>query len=203
MTKLIIIRHGNTFDKGDIILRVGCRTNLPLSTSGQTQAQKLGLYLKEVHLLPDTVITAPLLRSQQTATLALTAASYTCPTQIRDELSEIDHGPDEGKPEVDVVARLGTETLAAWDEQSLMPNDWSPRPEQITQNWQKLLNDLRDDQGQILWLVTSNGTARFLPPLCTWACPQPNSLKLATCGTAELEYNGASWQINSWNHRAP
>ncbi|HAO37083.1 MAG TPA: histidine phosphatase family protein, partial [Hyphomonas sp.] len=38
MARLIIVRHGNTFDKGDTVTRVGGRTDLPLSASGLAQA---------------------------------------------------------------------------------------------------------------------------------------------------------------------
>ena len=39
MTSILICRHCNTFDKGDIIRRVGARTHLPLSLSGRAQAE--------------------------------------------------------------------------------------------------------------------------------------------------------------------
>ena len=42
--KVYIVRHGNTFDKGDVVTRVGARTDLPLSSSGQTQAEQLAAY---------------------------------------------------------------------------------------------------------------------------------------------------------------
>ena len=38
-TRLIIARHGNTFDAGDIPTRVGRRTDLPLVASGEAQAK--------------------------------------------------------------------------------------------------------------------------------------------------------------------
>ena len=42
MTDIYIVRHGNTFDKGDVVTRVGARTDLPLSRSGFAQAEALG-----------------------------------------------------------------------------------------------------------------------------------------------------------------
>ncbi|MEL6754250.1 MAG: histidine phosphatase family protein, partial [Pseudomonadota bacterium] len=44
MQTLYIVRHGNTFDTGDTVLRVGGRTDLPLSTSGEMQATALGIH---------------------------------------------------------------------------------------------------------------------------------------------------------------
>jgi len=39
--QLFIVRHGNTFDPGDTVTRVGARTDLPLSSSGRAQADAL------------------------------------------------------------------------------------------------------------------------------------------------------------------
>jgi probable phosphoglycerate mutase len=41
MARVIICRHGNTFDKGDLVRRVGARTDLALSKSGIKQANFL------------------------------------------------------------------------------------------------------------------------------------------------------------------
>ena len=49
MLKLFVARHSNTFDKGDEVLRVGKRTDLPLSSSGRLQAKQLGTFLKRHH----------------------------------------------------------------------------------------------------------------------------------------------------------
>jgi len=46
MTIMLIARHGNNFDPGQTAVRVGIRTNLPLSASGRQQAINLGNYLK-------------------------------------------------------------------------------------------------------------------------------------------------------------
>ena len=42
-TKLIVVRHGNTFNKGDTILRVGSKTDLPLTATGVQQGRKARL----------------------------------------------------------------------------------------------------------------------------------------------------------------
>jgi len=47
MSRIVICRHGNTFDKGEIVTRVGARTDLPLSTSGRTQAKILAKELSD------------------------------------------------------------------------------------------------------------------------------------------------------------
>ena len=44
---IYIVRHGNTFDPGDTLLRVGARTDLALSVSGCEQADRLGRHFLE------------------------------------------------------------------------------------------------------------------------------------------------------------
>ena len=39
---LLLARHGNTFNKGDKIVWVGARTDLPLTAKGREQALALG-----------------------------------------------------------------------------------------------------------------------------------------------------------------
>ena len=57
-TKLIIARHGNTFDKGDVCVRCGLHTDLPLSVSGNAQAVLMGKFFKLKNINPDVVFTS-------------------------------------------------------------------------------------------------------------------------------------------------
>lgn len=202
---LILMRHGNTFDKGDTILRVGARTDLPLSSSGREQARKLGEHFAAQKLRPDLVFTSTLKRTIETATLALQTADYQAAVEQTPDLDEIDYGVDDGKPETDVVARLGEEALENWEKNGVMPIEWSPRPAHI----QKQMDQLKDqilslctqDRNVFVWLVTSNGIARFFAEACRWDCPRPDTLKLSTGAYAHLEYTGKDWHIKGWNIR--
>lgn len=201
MTKLIIIRHGNTFDKGDVVLRAGSRTDLPLSSSGHAQAEKLGTHLKDQGLLPDLVLTSHLKRTKETAARALAAIGHTCPTTPRPELNEIDYGIDDGKPETEVTARLGQQTLTDWDKKTIMPPEWSPRPDQICANLCHLFNDFKEQGHSTIWLVTSNGIARFIPELCKTSGPVDIKLKTAAYGSIDLRDDGL--HLLNWGVTAP
>ena len=67
MLTLLIARHGNTFDKGDIPTRVGARTDLPLVQKGREQARHIANYLKENDILPDIIFTSDLRRTKEMA----------------------------------------------------------------------------------------------------------------------------------------
>ena len=114
--RLHIVRHGNTFDKGDIVTRVGGRTDLPLSISGRAQAEALARHFAATPFA--TARSGPLKRTRETAR-AILAAQANAPELTTDLfLREIDYGPDENRPEEDVIARIGREALDAWERDS-------------------------------------------------------------------------------------
>ena len=97
-TTLIVARHGNTFSPGDVVTRVGARTDMPLSTSGLEQGWKLGLYLRDNDLLPDVVFTSALQRTQQTAEQIFAAAEI-APGNGQDTHDGGGQGQDHHDPE--------------------------------------------------------------------------------------------------------
>lgn len=200
--RLFILRHGNTFDAGDVIRRVGAGTDLPLSRSGQQQAADLGRYFADADITPDLILVSPLKRTQQTADALIAAQSGLPAWQIEPRLNELDYGPDEGLPEEQVVARLGEAALEAWDRYAQVPEGWKIEPAVLAMDWSLLLEELRAAEAQTIVLVTSNGTARFVLPLCEGG--QVDSIKLKTAAFCELRLpaNGRP-QILGWNQRAP
>ena len=186
MKRIIVVRHGNTFDAGDVIRRVGRGTDLPLSKSGQMQADALARHFED-HTF-DKAISSPLLRTRQTAE-AISSAM-----QFDDRLLEIDYGPDEGQPEDVVVARVGGDALKRWDEDGVPPPDWPIDPDQIRQDWQDIL---KEAHGTTL-IVTSNGIARFLLDVATH---DDVDRKLKTGAYGCLEEDADGWHITDWNIR--
>ncbi|MEL6688371.1 MAG: histidine phosphatase family protein [Pseudomonadota bacterium] len=188
MRRVIVVRHGNTFDTGDVIRRVGRGTDLPLSTSGRMQAEALAAQFADQTF--DNVISSPLLRTRQTA------ETVSSTIEFDDRLLEIDYGPDEGQPEDAVVARIGEDALKRWDEDATPPPDWSIDPDQIRQDWRDILEKA---QGTTL-IVTSNGVARFLLDI---ASHNGVDRKLKTGAYGCLEERADSWHITDWNVRPP
>lgn len=193
VTTLLIARHGNTFDLGETILRVGKRTDLPLSRSGIEQAKRLGVFLNQHYPVIDRVLVSQLQRTQQTARYAL--AHH--PLEVHPFLDEIDYGIDDGKPESAVIARVGARALKAWEEKGIPPADWPVDPEMIIQGW-KVFAESQAKQGGVALLVTSNGIARFAPSLL--ADPSPIvSLKMNTGAISAFECVGNEWRLLYWN----
>jgi len=198
--RLLIIRHGNTFEAGETPRRVGARTDLHLVESGREQARKIGIFLKENNLLPDVVYISGLKRTLETALLALAQAHAALTPQVLDMLTEIDYGPDENRTDEAVIARIGKEALEAWDKQGIVPPGWQADAEKIKNDWRHLAEHLQKmHKNQVVMVVTSNGIARFAPVICEDSAAI-TSFKVSTGSISLLEYND-KWSVTFWNKR--
>jgi len=203
MTDIYIVRHGNTFDRGETVTRVGARTDLPLSQSGRAQAAALAEHFQD--LIPngfDMVFSSPLLRTRQTAEAIL--KSYETAPEIRtlEFLREIDYGPDENRPEEEVVARIGQAALDAWDEKAVPPPGWDVSPESLIAEWASLLNTLSAPNSfPPVLIVTSNGIARFVLDAVTKMECDPASIKLKTGAYGRIRTYSTGATLFDWNVR--
>ncbi|MCA8901449.1 MAG: histidine phosphatase family protein [Hyphomonas sp.] len=198
MARIIVCRHGNTFDKGDTVTRVGGRTDLPLSTSGLAQAEALGRHFAGTKFA--AAYCSTLQRTRQTAEAILATCEDAPPLRVLPFLTEVDYGPDENRPEEDVLARLGAEALAAWDQHAIVPDGWIVDTDTIRDGWRALIEDSSGpDTDETILIVTSNGVARFLPGVVDLV-PDGLDLKLKTGAWGEVE-TGALSRITDWNRR--
>lgn len=200
MTRLVyIVRHGNTFDAGDTVLRVGGRTDLPLSQSGREQAARLGAHFAETGVRFSEAITGPLLRTRETAEAILATQTSPPLLHLAESLREIDYGPDEGRPEDEVVARIGADALTAWEAGSSVPPGWLVDPQALERDWLALFDVLSIDNSDPVLVVTSNGIARFALSALDGAGEHEAKLKTGAYGMIELD--GSSRKVVKWNSR--
>lgn len=194
MRRIFIIRHGNTFGSSAEARRIGARTDIPLVESGRAQADRLGAWFAGRAMPVDRLLSSPLRRARETADRMGMAIGHgldgTC-----DWLGEIDHGPDEGRPEAEVLARIGAQALADWDEQGIAPPDWIVDADRRIAAWQAFF---REERVGVDLLVTSNGAARFA--LIAAGLPQA-SLKLRTGAFGELVVDAGAVRLERWDQR--
>jgi len=183
MSQVYIVRHGNTFDKGDVIRRVGGRTDLPLSISGQAQSQALAEHFAPLNF--SAAYTSPLKRQWQTAQAIMKAQNNPPSIETLETLREIDYGPDENKAESDVISRIGQTAMTAWDEHAHPPQGWDINPDEIRQNWRDFLKVQCCNSGPAL-VVTSNGIARFILDIADHADDMPRKLRTGAYGIIDL-----------------
>lgn len=194
MRRIFIIRHGNTFESGADARRVGAGTDIPLVESGRTQAVRLGQWFAAHHPEPTCLHSGPLRRARETAA-GIAAALGRDLDGVLPWLDEIDHGPDEGRPEAEVVARIGEQALADWDQHGIAPDGWTVDADARIAAWKAWF--ARAGQGTEL-LITSNGAARFaLLALGLSAA----SLKLRTGAFGELAVEDGTVNLIRWDQR--
>jgi probable phosphoglycerate mutase len=195
---LVIVRHGNTFGAGEAPRRIGAATDLPLTETGHAQAAALGAHFAAMGWIFARALVSPLQRTRQTAAAIIAAQAQPVPVQAAAFLREIDHGPDENRAEADVIARIGTQALAAWDEAAVPPAGWQVDAPARIAAWNALFSELMADAPPTL-LVTSNGAARFA--LVAGGLTPP-TLKLATgsYGIIRREHDGAL-SVTAWGVR--
>ncbi len=206
-TTLILCRHGNTFRKDETPTRVGAKTDLPLVE--EQRAKSIGLYLKDHDLIPQAVYAAPLLRTMQTAKLAVEAMGLQTPILPINDFVEIDYGPDENKTEEEVLLRLGNgnpeegkKIIDAWNQDATVPDGWDVNPMQIIATWRDFAENTAIKNRTTL-LVTSNGILRFAPYLTGdfEKFSQEHDIKVSTGGICmfEKEENEPFWTCMAWD----
>lgn len=190
---LYVVRHGNTFDKGDVVRRVGGRTDIPLSNSGQIQAAILADVFDSIAL--EACFSSPLKRTMQTAEAI--CGGHKVAIQNAEFLREIDYGPDENRPEIDVIERIGAQTIKDWDERTIVPDGWSVDPNFYRQAWADFIDNI---QSHNTLVVTSNGVARFLLDALSVVA---EDRKMKTGSVSRFAFNEGKWTLDYWGIRPP
>ncbi len=205
MTKLILARHGNTFEKGDICTWVGAKTDLPLTQTGEEQAQALANVIYMEYAPLGGILTGPLLRTKRAAEII--AKQVNNVFVIDERLIEIDYGLWENKSSEEIRENAEhAELLEAWEAQGAFPQNmhWAPSEEKLKQNVDRFLAE----QHKILMglnarnrvAVTSNGILRFTYQHLTGNIPGPDA-KVKTGHYCILEVIQDGWKILEWNKK--
>ena len=203
MTDIYIVRHGNTFDKGDVVTRVGARTDLPLSKSGMAQAAALASHMAA--RVPDgfgRAFSSPLTRTRQTAEAILEKSVQAPELQTLEFLREVDYGPDENRPEDEVISRIGEAALRAWETDAVPPPGWLIDPDKVKQDWAALIQETaKSPPERPVLIVTSNGIARFVLGAVSRYAARPDAIKLKTGAYGLIRASDDEVALIDWNVR--
>jgi 2,3-bisphosphoglycerate-dependent phosphoglycerate mutase len=186
------------------VRRIGARTDLPLTSAGQSQADRLGIHIQRMELKIDRAFSGTLRRTEETAVRLLAKAQAPIPITKLSFLNEIDLGPDENQTEEFVRARLGDEALNRWDAEAEPPSGWFVDRDKMIHGWRVLASELASTfPGQCILIVSSSGVLRFAPWILDDVpsfCIQ-HSLKMATGALSHLSHQDGSWRVVDWNRR--
>lgn len=204
MTTILIARHGNTFDAGDVVVRVGLKSDLPLSASGKEQAHKLAEYLALNNINLSAIYTSTLIRTIATAQIIAQRINRNLSIQQQAIFNEIDYGVDEGKTEQEVITRIGQDALITWEQDAKPPQGWICDPASIINSWLDFAqNSLILYPRQTILVVTSNGIARFAPYITGDFArfTEDYNIKMATGAISSFTNVGGNWVVDYWNKK--
>jgi probable phosphoglycerate mutase len=187
MTRLILVRHGNTFEKEEVPVQVGARSDLPLTATGREQLKKLGAFFKEQKEAPIAIFTGFLKRQAESAKII--AENFGVKVEKTPVLSEIDYGPWEGLTQ-DEISRKWPKEFGEWN----LNAKWQPAifGGAFEEHWQSLMfwfeRIFAEYPDQTVVGITSNGLLRLL---------RNEKVKTGHFCTLELSYK--NWKILDWN----
>lgn len=203
MIRLILVRHGNTFEKDQTPVQVGARTDLPLTEKGRRQAEAMARFLKVENILPAAIYRGPLKRQIETAQIIGN------PFRLKDieepVLTEIDYGPWEGFSAEEIQSKWPRE-YGEWTEKAVWAEGiFGGEPPLLA--IEKWVSDLKKTHlpGSTIVGVSSNGLIRYFYALAKkqWEhlvqTRQMETLKVKTGHFSELFLFEDRLEINRWN----
>jgi broad specificity phosphatase PhoE len=196
---LILSRHGNTFAKGEKVVMVGVREDLPLTQQGIEQARAVANALVSSRVVPARIVSGPLQRTRVFAEQVKTVTQSEAELEIDPRLTEFDYGAWSGLSNEEIVALSGAEALEAWQERSERPSGvtFSPSIADARADAAGFLSEFVDLRGPCL-VVTSNGRLREFGHLLAPAATS-TSYKVKTGHCCLVVRQGDAWQVVGWD----
>lgn len=193
--RLILVRHGNTFEAGQTPTQVGARTDLSLTAQGRKQAEEVARYLASQSIHPAAIFAGTLKRQTETAEIIARHLNIH-PKLHEPALTEIDYGAWEGLTSEEIIRRWPNE-YADWTEagkwaDAIFGGSLQNHLSCIEQ-WLTTLRKTYAPNDTIV-AVSSNGLIRFLP-----TTKRIENLKVKTGHFCEFELNPNSLNVKSWN----
>lgn len=187
MTRLILMRHGNTFEEGQNPIQIGARTDLPLTASGQKQAQAMAQYLKRKEIVPKAIFAGQLKR--QTESAYLIGKEFEINFENTRALNEVDYGLWEGLTAEQIQSKWPKE-YAEWNDAAEWQVDiFQSTAEKYLEPFKTWVEELRKKYpNQTILAVTSNGILRFI-----------RNEKVKTGHFCEIELESGCTKVISWN----
>ena len=208
MIRLILVRHGNTFDSYQTPTMVGARSDLPLTTRGCEQAQQFARYLISEKINPNIIYAGGLKRQIQTAQIVSKHLPIECPVQSHEAaLTEIDYGAWEGLTQEEILKEWPREYDDWTAESRWATGIFGRTQEEHVRDIKNWILHLRTSYapGDVVVAVTSNGVIRFFHSLheSEWRIyvkeRQMERLKVKTGHFCELLISKELINIKCWN----
>lgn len=197
-SRLILLRHGNTFSDGDKVVMVGANEDLPLTAKGLEQATAMGEALRPVAKNVTALLAGPLLRTVEFAHMlqSLSGISVDCTVDTR--LLELDYGAWGGLSNEEIITLSGKEALENWQLHGKRPIGvvFKPSEEQLAEETASVLDEFSQIQGTGI-IVSSNGRLREYARLIEGE--DSSGAKVKTGHACIVDFSDEAWQIVAWD----
>jgi len=204
--KLILARHGNTFESDETPTWVGSKNDLPLTKAGIEQAKILALFLKKSNIKLDAIYCGPLQRTLVYAQVILSELASDLKPIIDLRLNEIDYGKWSGLSSTQIKEQFGIEEFERWEKSSIWPttSNWGSTEAVIVNETRAFANDLiqKYHNNETILVISSNGRLRYFLKLIPNEFEmhiKNSNFKIATGKICSLNYENNQWQLVSWN----
>lgn len=200
--RLLLVRHGNTFEDGAPVVRVGSRTDLPLTAKGLAQAAAFAAAVRTAGLAVGPFLAGPLARTRMFVT-----HGFGLEPRADDRLREIDYGSWEGRTDAEIASMAGAGTLEAWNRRCVWPEGqgWSPDPATLEAGAAALVRELSSGDARLVpVLCSSQGILRYFAKLdVDWFASAVDESKLgvATGSCCGIVIDGKSVRVAFWNRK--
>jgi broad specificity phosphatase PhoE len=196
VARLVLCRHGNTFQADETPYMVGSREDISLTEEGERQAHAIGAALKRAGYLPDQIISGPLKRTARFAEIIAAELGGQLAIKVDERLAELDYGSWSGKTNKEIESSESAPEFVRWNER----DEWPPSPgfHPSEQEVQHQLNDFLEEIAKRCGssiAVSSNGRFRILSRIMNRSA----SGKVGTGRACVLDFNGTSWHVVAWN----
>ena len=195
---VILCRHGNTFERGDKVVMVGAKEDLPLTSEGIQQALRIAEALRAAGVVPQRVLCGPLQRTTVYASTIVEALGIGATPLMDPRLIELDYGAWGGLSQEEISTQFGAEELAAWQERGIRPSStcFSPSEGELRSETLELLQAFQGFAGVTL-VVTSNGRlrefGRVLDPVAS------AHHKVKTGRACVIACEDLQWELLAWD----
>lgn len=211
--RLLLVRHGNTFEAGQTPVRVGANEDMPLTTAGEDQAHALAGALKKTTIRPGLFVCGPLKRTRRHTDILMADLAASGTAEIDPRLTEIDYGPWGGLSDPEIIDRFGPQAareLDAWEKESRWPTEtaqWMPGADTVRRDIKNLTTDLSARLGtnDTALVCSSNGILRYfldLTPEGLAGHQAAGNAKMATGAVSLLDVVDGHGRILFWNIKA-
>lgn len=206
--RLILARHGDTFEPGEKVVWAGTRNDLKLARRGHEQAQAVGQLLLRAQVNLDGIYCSELARTRTFADIVRAELNLAEDPRIDRRLNEIDYGGWTGLSVEEVRRKFGPDGIEGWEQHSRWPHDggWTETEDQVAGEVRALFGELQGQyaRNRTVLLVSSGGRLRYFLKLCAGEFERriaDSSFKVRT-GALGLLTDEPAPTILFWNKRA-